>query len=152
MIFKRIFMNKQNFITVSLLVSALAFQPLVAQELNRTTSLVQLKRNSISTHIASILHERGLDEDAAKEITDKFVHDNELFTMMIENLLNGYKDVDQDDIFEYLSRAALHRQDVHLDNYGHLIHMISSIEQKVLDKGSLVQLNVIAKQNAFLYT
>jgi len=142
-------MNKQKFITLSLLVSALAFNPLIAQQLYINTSL-HIKRNSVKSNIASILQNRGLDEDVAKEFSENLVHDDELFATMIDNLLHGYKDLHQDEIFEYLSQAALHRNDVHLDNYGHLLHMVSTIKQKVLDKSTLAQLNVISKQNASL--
>lgn len=142
-------MYKQKFITLSLLVSALAFNPLIAQELYLTTSL-QIKRISVKSQIASRLENRGLDEDIAKQFSEDLVHDDELFATMIDNLLHGYKDLHQDEIFEYLSQAALHRQDVHLDNYGHLLHMISAIKQKALDKSTLAQLNVISKQNASL--
>lgn len=142
-------MNKQKFITLSLLVSALAFNPLIAQQLYINTSL-HIKRNSVKSNIASILQNRGLDEDVAKEFSENLVHDDELFATMIDNLLHGYKDLHQDEIFEYLSQAALHRNDVHLDNYGHLLHTVSTIKQKVLDKSTLAQLNVISKQNASL--
>ena len=60
-------MDKRNFVSVTLLVSALAFNPLVAQQLNTNVSS-QIQRSTVSSSIASILHKRGLDEDAAQEI------------------------------------------------------------------------------------
>ena len=143
-------MNKKNFMSVTLLVSAFAFNPLIAQQLQITVN-TQFKFSSVTSSIASILHKRGLDENVAEKISKNLVkEENEHFAMMIENVLNQYNNITKDEILEYLSRAALHREDVHLDTYAQLVHMISTIQQKSLDKDTLAQLNMIAKQNASL--
>ena len=144
-------MQKQTIISVTLLVSALAFNnSLVAEQHTDITINTQLERISTTSHIASILYEKGLDEDAAQVISQNLIIDDALFTTMIENLLNGCSNINKDDAYEYLSKAALQRQKVRLDNYGHLIHMVSTIKQKALDKGTLAQLNIVAKQNTSL--
>jgi hypothetical protein len=141
-------MDKRNLISVTLLVTALAFNPLVAKEVIQTNILVQ--ENRVTSKIASILHKRGLDEDAAKEISENFVNeDEELFALMLDNLLYSCDIVGKDEILEYLSRAALHRQNVHLDSYAQLVSMVSKIKQSVLDKNTLEQLNVVAKSNTY---
>ena len=143
-------MHKQNFISVTLLVSALAFNPLVANQVNVNTS-TQLERINVTSSIASILHKRGLDEDAAQKISENFVNEeDEFFAMMIENLLNGCESVNKEEVMEYLSRVALHKQDIDLGNYAQLVHMLSSIKHKALDERTLAQLSVIAKQNALI--
>ncbi|MEN8727877.1 MAG: hypothetical protein ABF276_07945 [Sulfurovum sp.] len=143
-------MNKQNFISVTLLVSALTFNPLVAKQQNINTS-TQFEHINVTSSIASILHKRGLDEDAAQKISENFVNEeDEIFAMMIANLLSGCDSINKDEVMEYLSRVALHKQDIHLDNYAQLVHMLTTIKQKVLDKGTLTQLSVIAKQNALM--
>ena len=141
-------MDKRNFISVTLLVSALAFNPLVAQQLNTQTSS-QIKLNTVSSSIASILHKRGLDEDAAQEISDNLVEEeDELFALMIDNLVNNCSSLSKDEILEYLSTAALYRQNVHLDSYAQLVNMVSKIKKKSLDEKTLAQLSTIAKENA----
>lgn len=145
-------MDKRNFISVTLLVSALAFNPLVAQQLNANISS-QIERNTtVSSSIASILHNRGLDEDAAQEISNNFVdEEDELFALMIENLVNECSSLNKEEVLEYLSTAALYRQDVHFDSYAQLVNMVSKIKQKSLDVKTLKQLSAVAKQNKEIF-
>ena len=143
-------MDKRNFISVTLLVSALAFNPLLAQQLNANISS-QIERITVSSSIASILHKRGLDEDAAQEISNKLVDEEDaLFALMIENLVNECSSVSKDEILEYLSTAALFRQNVHFDSYAQLVNMVSKIKQKPLNEKTLKQLSAIAKKNALI--
>ncbi len=140
-------MDKRNIISVTLLVSALAFNPLVATELNTNTTS-QRQINSVTGSIAHILHKRGIDEDMAKEISQNLIEDeDELFAAMINNLVNGYSDLSKEEILEYLSTAALYRQTVDFDSYSHLIHMVSEIKEKPLNEQSLKQLSRVAKLN-----
>ncbi len=140
-------MDKRNFISVTLLVSALAFNPLVATEFNTNTTS-QRQINSVTGSIAHILHKRGIDEDMAKEISQNLIDDeDELFAAMINNLVNGYSGLSKEEILEYLSTAALYRQTVDFDSYSHLIHMVSEIKEKPLNEQSLKQLSRVAKLN-----
>ena len=108
-------MDKRNFISVTLLVSALAFNPLIATELNTTTTS-QRQINSVTSSMTHILHKRGIDEDMAEEISKNLVNeDDELFTAMINNLVNGYSSLSKEEVLEYLSTAALYRQRVDFD-------------------------------------
>ena len=144
-------MDKRNFISVTLLVSALAFNPLVATELNTDTTS-QRQINSVTGSIAHILHKRGIDEDMAKEISQNLIDDeDELFSAMINNLVNGYSGLSKEEVLEYLSTAALYRQNVHFDSYAQLVHMVSKIKQKSLTEQSLKQLSTIAKLNKEIY-
>ncbi len=145
-------MDKRNFISVTLLVSALAFNPLVAQQLNIITSS-QIKQNTtVSSSIASILHKRGLDEDAAQEISNNLVEEeDELFALMIDNLVSECDSLSKDEILEYLSTAALYRQEVHFDSYAQLVNMVSKIKQRSLDEKTLAKLSTIAKQNKEIF-
>ncbi len=143
-------MDKRNFVSVTLLVSALAFNPLVAQQLNSNVSS-QIQRSTVSSSIASILHKRGLDEDAAREISNNLVdEEDELFALMINNLLNECSSLSKEEVLEYLSTAALYRQNVHFDPYSQLVNMVSKIKQKSLNEKTLKQLSTIAKKNALI--
>ena len=141
-------MDRRNLISVTLLVTALAFNPLLAQHTIQMTQLV--KENRVSSNIANLLHKRGLDEEAAKELAETlFEEDEELFALMLNNLLYGCDSLDKDQVLEYLSSAALHRQNVHLDSYAHLVSMVSKIKQSVLDENTLEQLSKVAKSNSY---
>jgi len=149
--YKDLKMDKRNFIGVTLLVSAFAFNPLIATELN-TNIASQRQINSVTSSIAHILYKRGIDEDVAKEISKNLVNEeDELFAAMIHNLINGCSDLNKEEVLEYLSTAALHRQKVDFDSYSHLIGMVSKIKGKALNEQSLKQLNRIAKLNKEIY-
>jgi len=140
-------MDKHNFISVTLLVSALAFNPLIATELNTNTTS-QRQINSVSSSIAHILHKRGIDEDIAKEISKNLVdEEDELFAAKIDNLVNVYSSLSREEVFEHLSTVALYRQTVDLNSYSHLISMVSKIKGKALNEQSLQQLSRVAKLN-----
>jgi hypothetical protein len=144
-------MDKRNLIGVTLLVSALAFNPLIATELN-TNITSQRQINSVTSSIAHILHKRGIDEDMAKEISKNLIdEEDELFAAMIDNLVNEYSSLTKEEVHEYLSTAALYRQRVDFDSYSHLINMVSKIKGKVLNEQSLKQLSTVAKLNKEIY-
>lgn len=140
-------MDRGNLISVTLLVTALALNPLFAQHNINTSTLLQ--ENRVTSKIASILHKRGLDEEAAKEISEKLINeDEELFALMMNNLLHVCEELHQDEILEYLSNAALHRQNVNLDSYSQLVSMISKIKERQLDESILKQIRAVAQSNA----
>jgi len=139
-------MSKENILRISLFVSVLAFNPVVAETLNPTSNIQQETR--VTTSIASLLHKRGLDADAAEELSENIVpEDEELFSLMMENLLQGCKSISKDELLTYLSNEALFRKNVSLESYDHLVAMVSKVKQKALDKNTLKELQTVAKQN-----
>ncbi|RRS30327.1 MAG: hypothetical protein P794_07445 [Epsilonproteobacteria bacterium (ex Lamellibrachia satsuma)] len=148
-------MSKQNFIRITLFVSVLAFNPAVGGEsvsaqVNKRSASAQQTR-TVTSSIANILHKRGLDEDAAKKISDGFAEENEaLLALMIENIAKHCDEISRNEIFEYLSTEALHRKNVKLDSYAQLTHMFSRIKKTSPDKQTRKQLSRIAKHNSEL--
>ena len=143
-------MDKKHFITVSLLLSALAFNPLVANELYLSQISSQRQANTISSEIASLLYSRGLDEEVALELSEELVEDNEFFEAMLSNLLNHHPDITTDALFEYLSTVALHKQSIDLSSYDHLVNMVSKIKGTILTENELKSLSHISKVNKLL--
>jgi len=141
-------MSKENILRITLFVSVLAFNPVVAETVKNTTNIQTQQETRVSTSIANILHKRGLDEDAAEEISQNFVADDEeLFTQMLENLLNGCKSMRKEEVLTFLSNEALFRKSVDLESYDTLVSMASKIKQKSLDNVTLKELQSVAKQN-----
>ena len=143
-------MENRNFLTVTLLVSALAFNPLSAIEINTYETNSQRQINSVSSNIASILHKRGLDEDVSHAFSQDLVENEALFTAMLGNFLMHYPDIGQEEVFEHLSTAALHRQNIQFDSYDHLVNMASKIQGKVLNEKALDQLRSISRLNQMI--
>ena len=140
-------MDKRNFISVTLLVSALAFNPLVATELNTKVTSSQRQIQTITDSIANLLHNRGLEEDAAYELSKNFVSDDALFEPMLNHLLDNYSDISEEKLFEYLSTAALHRQAIDLASYDHLVNLLSKINNRTLTEQELKRLSYVSKLN-----
>ena len=80
-------MDKRNLITVTLLISALAFNPLTAREKERGT-VAQLTCSTFVKDVALTLQNKGLEEDAALKISASLVNEKDgRFILMAENLL-----------------------------------------------------------------
>ena len=144
-------MNKQNFLTLTLIISGLALNPVMADaEFNRIAHSQNIN-HSVTASISSILYNRGIDEDVADEIATSFVNEeDELFLKMLIQALDDKNIVSHEEVLEYLSTAALHKQNIDFKKYDNLIGMVTKIKKQALEKDTLAQLSVIAKQNTFL--
>jgi len=152
MIFKRILMNKRNFITLTLIISGLALSPVIADTEFHRVSKSQNINHSVASSISSILYNRGIDEDVADEMSLNFVsEDDELFLVMMIQMLDENSIVSREEVLEYLSTAALHKQNIDFKKYDNLIGMVSKIKHEALDTNTLKQLSNIAKINKQLF-
>lgn len=144
-------MKKHNFITITLVISGLALNPLIANTAVNRVSQTQTTNHTISSSIASILYKRGIEQEAAEEISNDLLEEDEaLLAMMLQNLEDECDIVSREEVLEYLSTAALHRQNVRFDSYDHLIAMVTKIKQTTLDEDILKQLKYIANKNSLL--
>ena len=145
-------MNKQNFLTLTLIISGLALTPVLADaELNRVTHSQNIN-HTVTSGISMVLHKRGLDEDVADELAVNLVdEEDEMFLAMLLQTLDAKNIVSHEEALEYLSTAALHKQNIDFKKYDNLVGMVSKIKQKTLDTNTLNQLGYIAKINKQLF-
>ena len=145
-------MNKQNFITLTLIISGLALNPVMANAVFTTVTYHQNINDSVSSSISSLLYSRGLDKEAADEISENLLseEDEDLLEGVIQDL-EREKIVSRKEVLEYLSTKALHKQKLDFHSYDHLVGMVSKIKQKSLNTQTLKQLHTIAKRNQQLY-
>ena len=144
-------MKKHNFISITLIISGLALNPLIADTAVNRISRTQTTNHTISASIASLLYNRGIDQEAAEEMSNDLLEEDEaLLAMMLQNLEDKSGIVSREEVLEYLSTAALHRQNVRFDSYDHLIAMVSKIRQTSLDTKTLQHLRDVAQKNALL--
>jgi hypothetical protein len=145
-------MNKQNFITLTLIISGLALNPVMADRVVTTVSYSQNINHSVSTSISSILYNRGLDKDTADEISENFVtgEDEDLIAILMQDL-DRENIVSREEVLEYLSSKALHKQNFDFHSYDHLVGMVTKIKEKSLDSKTLIQLHTIAQNNKLLF-
>lgn len=145
-------MNKQNFLTLTLIISGLALNPVIAEELVSTNVTTQTINHSISASISSVLYNRGIEEESADALATAMVdEEDELFLSMLIQTLDAKNIVSRDDFLEYLSTAALHKQKIDLKSYDNLVGMVSKIKQSALDENTLKQLSYLAKVNKQLF-
>ncbi len=145
-------MNKQNFITLTLIISGLALNPVMADAVLATVSHSQNINHSVSSSISSLLYNRGLDKEAADEISENLVseEDEALLAILMQDL-DRQNIVSRKEVLEYLSTTALHKQNLDFHSYDHLIGMVSKIKQESLDSKTLKQLHHIVKSNKQLF-
>ena len=141
-------MKNKDILYSVLLTTALAINPLMAKTLN---SSAKHQTTSLTIDIAKILHNRGLDDNVAKEISEDLFSDNEeLFSMMLKNLENGCSILNEEKILNFISLLALQRKEIKLDSYSSLVSIVQNIKHTTPSKDTLQELEQIATKN-FLF-
>ena len=145
-------MNRQSFITLTLIISGLASNPVMANAVLTTVSHSKNINHSVSYSISSLLYSRGLDKDVADEMSENLLSDEDeiLLAILMEDL-DRQNIVSKKEVLEYLSTMALHKQKLDLHSFDHLVGMVSKIKQKPLESKILKQLHNITKNNKQLF-
>lgn len=139
-------MHKQNFITVTLVITGLALNPAMGETAERRAGYSQVNHPSVVSSIAKVLHNRGLEEDAANAIASEFVSEEDaaLLEMMI-CLLENHDIVTREEVLAYLSKVALHKQKLDFKSYDQLIGMVEKIKQKPTEENTRKKLSELTK-------
>ena len=146
-------MNKQNLLTLTLIISGLAFNPVMADAVINTVVSTQTINHSIASSISTVLYNRGLEEETADELATAMVdEEDEMFLTMLLQTLDSKNIASREEVLEYLSTAALHKQTIDFKKYDDLVGMVSKIKKRALDDNTLKQLSYLAKVNKQLFT
>ena len=146
-------MNKQNLLTLTLIISGLALNPVMADAVSNTVASTQTINHSIASSISTVLYNRGLEEETANELASAMVdEEDEMFLAMLLQTLDAKNIASREEVIEYLSTAALHRQSIDFKKYDNLVGMVSKIKKRALDDNTLKQLSYLAKVNKQLFT
>jgi hypothetical protein len=143
-------MEKRHFITVSLLLTALAANPLLANKLNPLNQSTLRQANIITSQITLSLHKRGLDEDAADSIVKEFVDGEDHLDAKISNFLDIYKKITHSELIDHLSTVALNREKVAFESYDNLMGLARKIKGTHLDANELKKLRTVSNINKLL--
>ena len=145
-------MNKQNLLTLTLIISGLALNPVMAEAVINTVVSTQTINHSISSSISTVLYNRGLEEETADELASAMVdEEDEMFLAMLVQTLDAKNIASREEVLEYLSTAALHRQSMDFRKYDDLVGMVSKIKKRALDENTLKQLSYLAKVTKQLF-
>jgi hypothetical protein len=149
---KGVNMHKQNFIMVTFIITGLALNPVMGETAERRTGYSKVNYPSVVSSIAKILHNRGLEEDAANAIASELVSEEEssLLEMMI-CILENHDIVTREEVLAYLSKAALHKQKLDFKSYDQLIGMVEKIKQKPTEENTRKKLNELSKVTRQLF-
>jgi len=141
-------MKKKDILHSALVVTVLTINPLFTASLTASIN----KPDSISFNIARILYSRGLNDSAAREIAESFLEeDEELFALMLKNIISDCGVLSENEIMNYLSSLALQRKSIDLKSYASLVNMVQKIKSIAPSKETLKELQNIAIKNS-VYT
>jgi hypothetical protein len=144
-------MNRQNFITITLIITGLAFNPAMGEGVEQKVSQNLTLNRSITSSIADVLQKRGIDEDAAVEMADQSIDEKDERSLAIMmQYLESQNIVTKEEVLAYLGQSALHKQKLNVKSYDHLLGMVAKIKEKPVDENTRTQLSQIAKYNGYL--
>lgn len=141
-------MHKQNnILTLSLIITGLAINPAMGNTVERRAGYTQINHLSLASRIATILYNRGLDEDAASAVASEFANeeDEKMLSLLLQNL-ERHNIATQEEVLTYLSQQALHKHPFDPKSYDQLIGMVEKIRKKPLNSETRTKLSAIAKQ------
>ena len=145
-------MNKQNLLTLTLIISGLALNPVMADAVTSTVASTQTINHSIASSISTVLYNRGLEEETAEELASGVVdEEDEMFLSLLLQTLDEKNIVSRQEVLEYLSTEALHKRKVDFKSYDALVGMVAKIKKCALDKNTRNQLSYLAKINKQLF-
>jgi hypothetical protein len=127
---------------------------LSALELNREglnlseNNIKSFTRKSIRDELEESLVERGLDDDAAKDLAKDILSDNEAVeSIKIHNFLTAVGTIEYEEFINQLTTDALFGKKVNFEDYDSLVRITYDICGKVLDKDILNKLSKVAMLN-----
>ena len=140
-------MKKINLLYSTLVATALSVSPFLTTPLDATVTQTT-KTSTLFYNIAKTLHNRGLERNAAQQISDSFLGDEEeLLSVLLENIENRCSVLSRAEIMDYISNLALQRKSIELDSYSALIKMVHQIKHASPSKETLMELQHIANMN-----
>lgn len=144
-------MNKQNLLSITLIVTGLALNPAMGEIVETRVMHHVPIAHSVTSDVASFLVERGLDEEAAEKMAKSVVGENELLLAVLIHNLEIQSIITKDEVLNYLGKAALHKQIPNFKSYDQLLGMVSSIQKKPLEESTRNTLSQIVKINKALF-
>jgi hypothetical protein len=110
-------------------------------------------RKGLRDELEERLVERGLDEDAAKDLANNAFNENEILThIKIDNYLSAIGGVDYDSLMNQIATRVLFKKETDLASYDTLIALTRDMNPLYLEKETLDKLSHVAKVNQNLQT
>lgn len=137
-------MYTKQLLALTLLATSLTLNAALPKEYLRS---YKQQTKSITSLLGSVLYKRGIEKENALEISKKFIgEDEELFTLMFNNLLN-YTPLKQEELLEKLSHMALQKKALDLTSYASLLKLTQQLNGAYQNQEELDKLKLVAQRN-----
>jgi hypothetical protein len=141
---------KREIVIFTVLITNITFAATLPSEIREVSEVTTSKKkvNSLCGMAVMNLHERGLDENAAKQKVLKFLqHDKYVNDLMAQNIVKNLDGIKPQDIVQYVSDSVLFEKSVDLSSYENLVALAQKSRKLALDKGTLEKIKKISFEN-----
>ncbi len=104
--------------------------------------------NKLTSKISKQLFKRGLDKQIAKtKVNNVFIHDDDLNELMAQNILKHIPSLKEEDIINFVTRAALQGKTIDLSSYATLISLVQRHAPTIFDKDLCLHVEQLSLEN-----
>ena len=140
-------MTTKQILSLALLATALTLNAASSKDI--TLNIIQ-QSNSVSTTIANILYEKGIEKKNALAIVSASIDENEkLFSIMLNNYISTIS-VNHNDVLNSLAQLALNSKKADLSSYSFLIKLTNHVNKTTPNNKILDKLDKISTSNSLL--
>ncbi|WP_457750172.1 hypothetical protein [Sulfurimonas sp.] len=142
-------MNNKIFI-ITVFISNIAFGAVLPKADLQKVQNTQ-HTNKLTTKISTQLFHRGLEKNIAKaKVKDSLMCDEELNDLMAYNIVKTVKNINEKDIVDFLTQAALAGKKIDLSSYSTLVALVQKSSLNCLDKKTLLAIEQVSLENEAL--
>lgn len=139
-------MNNKIFI-ITVFISNIAFGAVLPKiDFQRTENTKPTNR--LSAKVSTQLFNRGLEKRIAKaKVKNSLAHDEYLNDLMAQNIIKTIKSVNENDVVNFLTQAALANKTIDLSSYSTIIALVQKSSHLALSKEILQHIEKLSLEN-----
>ncbi len=143
---------KKQIIVFTVLISSMAFSAVLPTDIREINEVREPKTNTTRVNVCSVvsthLSNRGLDKKIAQQRVLKYWKNDEYAnSLMVENIVKRFKELNYQDVISYVSNAVLFQNNVDLSSYSHIVKLVHKSNKLTLDKLALAKIESVASEN-----
>ena len=139
-------MNNKIFI-ITVFISNIAFGAVLPKiDLQRTENTKPTNR--LTTKVSTQLFNRGLEKHIAKaKVKNSLAHDEYLNDLMAQNIIKTIKSVNENNVVNFLTQAALANKTIDLSSYSTIIALVQKSSHVALSKEMFLHIEKVSLEN-----
>jgi len=139
-------MNNKFFI-ITVFISNIAFGGVLPKS-NLQETVNAKSADKLTKKVSTQLFKRGLDKKIAKtKVNNSLIHDDNLNDLMAKNILKNIPSLNEEDIVDFITQAALHNKTVDLSSYATLISLIQKYATVQFDEDLRLHVEQASHEN-----